>query len=101
MKFRITADLLEILDKKLYPSSYDTLAIAVTLTHFSDPRILDTVVQLYKEAKESLKGSYIKILGCLKDRRALPILEKALQDKNRSVRAYAEWGIYQINITQE
>lgn len=96
---QVAGDLLEILDKKLYPFSYDTLAIAVTLTHFNDPRILDTVVQLYNEAEESVKDSYIAILGRLKDRRALPILEKALQDKNRSVRAYAEWGIY--HITQE
>lgn len=93
---QVAADLLAILDKKLYPSSYDTLAIAVTLTHFNDPRILDTLVQLYNEAEESVKALYIKILGRLKDRRALPILQEALHNKNRSVRAYAEWGIYHI-----
>ncbi|UCH97235.1 MAG: HEAT repeat domain-containing protein [Candidatus Aminicenantes bacterium] len=87
---------LRILIKNLNHKQAEVRFASVQALKRFGERYPDTVVQLYNEAKESVRDSYIKILGRLKDPRALPILQKALKDKNRSVRAYAEWGIYHI-----
>jgi len=79
-----------------YP--YRTFPILARLVELNHPETFAAAVRLYNAAGEDRNGKelYLKILGELKDPKALPLLQKALTDKDRSVRAYAEWAIYHI-----
>jgi len=93
----VVDDFLEVVNKKPHCYRYYTLRITKMLSNFNDPRVMTTLMRLYQEAREYHKKEYIKIFGRLRDRKALPILQKELYNKDRTIRAYAEWAIYNIN----
>ena len=94
--YRVAPVLLNLLKDKPKVDTYETFIILDKLIEIGHPETFATVVRLYNAAEKNTKGHYIKILGELKDPQAVPLLRNALTDKNRRVRAYAEWAIYHI-----
>jgi HEAT repeat protein len=83
----------------LYSFSDNTLQILDKLIELGHPETFTELMRLYDAADKGGKiwrDEYIKIMGELKDPRALPLLQKALTDRERRIRAYAEWAIYHI-----
>lgn len=100
---RVAPVLLTLLQKnpnpKLYTFGDKTLLILDKLIELDHPETFTELIRLYNAADkggERWKALYIKTMGELKDPRALPLLQMALTDEDRRVRAYAEWAIYHI-----
>ena len=70
--------------------------IKLLIAHWNRSQ-LDEIADNYYKAEDHEKILWLRTLAELKDPRALPILQEALQYKDLEIRAYAEWAIFHIS----
>jgi HEAT repeat protein len=70
--------------------------IKLLMPHWNKSQ-LDEIANNFHKAEDHEKIFWLKTLAELKDPRALPILQEALQYKDLEIRAYAEWAIFHIS----